>query len=173
MCGCIYRHPKYDLSEFINYLETTLKKITSESKEVYLCGDFNIDSLNIDEINNYQLYYNLLCSYGFLPLIVQPTRVVENQTPSLIDNIFCNNLSEEINSGNIYITLSEHFCQFASIKWTLKTSKCMLEIIQVSQVSISMMTCRSKNGSTTLTIRLNYLMISSGGLKAVRIDMLQ
>ena len=53
---------------------------------------------------------------GFLPLIVQPTRVVENQTPSLIDNIFCNNLSEEINSGNIYLTLSEHFCQFASIK---------------------------------------------------------
>ena len=104
-----------DLSEFINYLETTLKKITSENKEVYLCGDFNIDLLKIDEINNYQLYYNLLCSYGFLPLIVQPTRVVENQTP-LIDNIFCNNLSEEVNSENIYLTLSEHFCQFVSIK---------------------------------------------------------
>ena len=49
-------------------------------------------------------------------LIVQPTRVVENQTPSLIDNIFCNNLSNDIISGNIYLTLSEHFCQFASIK---------------------------------------------------------
>ena len=116
MCGCIYRHPTYDLSEFINYLETTLKKTTSENKEVYLCGDFNIDLLKIEEVNNYQLYYNLLCSYGFLPLIVQPTRVVENQRPSLIDNIFCNNLSEEINSGNIYLTLSEHFCQFASIE---------------------------------------------------------
>ena len=112
----IYRHPTYDLSEFINYLETTLKKITSENKEVYLCGDFNIDLLKIEEVNNYQLYYNLLCSYGFLPLIVQPTRVVENQRPSLIDNFFCNNLSEEINTGNIYLTLSEHFCQFASIE---------------------------------------------------------
>ena len=58
----------------------------------------------------------MLCSYGFLPLIVQPSRVVENQTPSLIDNIFCNNLSDDIISGNIYLTLSEHFCQFASIK---------------------------------------------------------
>ena len=57
-----------------------------------------------------------MCSFGFLPLIVQPTRVVENQVPSLIDNIFCNNISEEINSGNIYLTLSEHFCQFASVK---------------------------------------------------------
>ena len=58
----------------------------------------------------------MLCSYGYLPLIVQPTRVVENQTPSLIHNIFCNNLSNDIISGNIYLTLSEHFCQFASIK---------------------------------------------------------
>ena len=42
--------------------------------------------------------------------------MVENQTPSLIDNIFCNNLFDEVISGNIYRTLSEHFCQFASIK---------------------------------------------------------
>ena len=79
LCGCIYRHPKYNLSEFINYLETTL---ASENKELYLCGDFNIDLVKLDERNIYQLYYNLLCSFGFLPLNVQPTRVVENQTPS-------------------------------------------------------------------------------------------
>ena len=42
-------------------------------------------------------------------------RVVENQIPSLIDNIFSNNLSDEIISRNIYITLSEHFCQFVTI----------------------------------------------------------
>ena len=29
LCGCIYRHPKYDLSEFMIYLETSLKKIAS------------------------------------------------------------------------------------------------------------------------------------------------
>ena len=33
---------------------------------------------------------------------------MENQTPSLIDNIFCNNLCDGINSGNIYLTISEH-----------------------------------------------------------------
>ena len=114
LCGCIYRHPKYDLSEFMIYLETSLKKIASENKEVYICGDINIDILKVDEINNYQLYYNLICSFGFLPLITQPTRVMGNQTPSLIDNIFCNNIADEIISGNIYLTLSEHFCQFAS-----------------------------------------------------------
>ena len=78
---------------------------------IYICGDFNIDLLKLDKIHNYQQYYNLLCSFGFLPLIVQPARVVENQTPSVLDNIFCNNLSADIISGNIYLTLSEHFCQ--------------------------------------------------------------
>ena len=72
--------------------------------------------LKLDKINNYQQLYNLLCSFGFLPLIIQPTGVVENQTPSLIDNIFSNNLSDEIISGNIYLTQYEHFCQFASVK---------------------------------------------------------
>ena len=93
-----------------------VKSNTVADEEVYICGDFNIDLLKVDEIINYQLYYNLICSFGFLPLIIQPTRVVDNQTPSLIDNIFCNNLSDEIISGNIYLTLSEHFCQFASTK---------------------------------------------------------
>ena len=57
-----------------------------------------------------------VCSYGFLPLIIHPTRIVENQEPSLIDNIFSNNMSDEISSGNIYLTLSEHLSQFASVK---------------------------------------------------------
>ena len=114
--GCIYRHPKHDRSEFMIYLETSLKNVSSENKEVNICGDFNVDLLKINEINNYQLYYNLICSFGFLPLIIQPTRVVDNQTPSLIDHIFTNNLSDEIISGNIYLTLPEHFCQFASVK---------------------------------------------------------
>ena len=42
--------------------------------------------------------------------------MVDRQTPSLIDNIFSNNLHDITTGGNIYLTLSEHFCQFASIK---------------------------------------------------------
>ena len=90
-------------------------------KKVYICGDFNIDLLKVEEKNNYQLYYNLICSFGFLPLIIQSTRVVDNQTPSLIDNIFSNNLSDEITSGNIYLTLSEHFASVRREKIDIKT----------------------------------------------------
>ena len=65
-------------------------------------GDFNIDLLKIETLNSNQEYYNLLCSYGFLPQIIQPTRVVVNQSPSLINNIFTNNINAEIRSGNIF-----------------------------------------------------------------------
>ena len=115
VCGCIYRHPNQKISEFNKYLDSTLKKITDENKEVYICGDFNIDLLKIDEVKNYLEFYNLLNCYGLLPFIIQPTRVVDRQTPSLIDNIFSNNIQDLVSGGNIYLTLSEHFSQFASI----------------------------------------------------------
>ena len=83
---------------------------------MYICGDFNIDLLKIETMNSNQECYNLLCSYGFLPPVIQPTRVVVNQSPSLINNIFSNNISDEIIGGNIYLTLSEHFSQFISVK---------------------------------------------------------
>ena len=36
ICSCIYRHPNYEISEFINYMESTLKKLSDENKEVYM-----------------------------------------------------------------------------------------------------------------------------------------
>ena len=44
------------------------------------------------------LNINLLCSYGLLPHILQPTRVTDN-TATVIDNIFSNNLQDNIISG--------------------------------------------------------------------------
>ena len=64
---------------------------------------------------NYQQFYNMLCSFGFLHKIIIPTRVTDHHS-TLIDNIFSNNLSDETKSGNIFLTLSEHFSQFVSIK---------------------------------------------------------
>ena len=116
LCGCIYRHPNYDVSDFLVYMESVLKKAVIEDKDVYICGDFNIDLLKVNEKKNHLKFYNMLNSYGFLPLIIHPSRVVENQEPSLIDNIFSNNITDEITSGNIYLTLSEHFSQFTSVK---------------------------------------------------------
>ena len=108
--GCIYRHPRYNFKEFLCYLENCLSKVTKENKEIYICGDFNIENNQ-----NYQQFYNLLCSFGFLPKIIQPTRATDHHS-TLIDNIFSNNLTDETRSGNTLLTLSEHFSRFVSIK---------------------------------------------------------
>ena len=118
VCGCIYRHPnnlKSDYSEFNKYLDSTLSKLVKEKKEIYICGDFNIDLLRMNDFENHLEFYTLLNSHGLLPFIVQPSRVVSNQVPSLIDNIFSTNICDAVSSGNIYLTLSEHFSQFASV----------------------------------------------------------
>ena len=111
ICACIYRHPHQN----IQYLDNCLKILNNENKEIYSCGDFNTDLLKIESVSLYQDYYNLLCSFGLLPHIIQPTRTVENQTPSVIDNIFSNNLRNEITAGNLLITFSEHLSQFISV----------------------------------------------------------
>ena len=88
--------------------------LANENKEVYICGDFNLDLLKIDTDHFTQYFFNLLCSYGMLPLTLQPTRVTEN-TATVIDNIFSNNLQDDIIGGNVLLTLSEHFSQFISV----------------------------------------------------------
>ena len=52
---------------------------------IYTCGDLKFDLLQIDD-NFTQYIFNLLCSYGLLPHILQPTRVTEN-TATVIANI--------------------------------------------------------------------------------------
>ena len=69
----------------------------------------------MDTDHTTQNFFNLLCSYGFLPHIIQPTRLTEN-TAMCIDNIFSNNIPDEIVSENILFTLSEHLSQFVSVK---------------------------------------------------------
>ena len=65
--------------------------------------------------NLLNIFFNLLSSYGFLPHILQPTRVTAN-TATVIDNIFSNNIQDEITSGNVLLSLSDHFSQIISVK---------------------------------------------------------
>ena len=92
MIVSIYRHPHNNFKNFIQYLS---------SKKTKNC------LLNI--------FFNLLCSYGFVPHILQPTRVIDN-TATIIDNIFRNNIQHNISCANILLTLSEHFSQYLSVK---------------------------------------------------------
>ena len=56
LCGSLHRHPNYDMSDFMVYIESTLKNLANENKEVYICGDFNIDLLKLNDIENYHIF---------------------------------------------------------------------------------------------------------------------
>ena len=113
--GCIYRHPHNNHQNVFQYLESCFGKLAKENNEIYICGDFNYDLIKMETEHTIQNFFNLLCSHGFLPHIIQPTRLTENTT-ACIDNIFSNNIQDEIISGNILFTLPEHLSQFVSVK---------------------------------------------------------
>ena len=62
---------------FFNILKNGLLLLQKKIKKS-ICGDFNFDLLKVDVDQFTQHFFNLLCSYGFLPHILQPTRVTAN-----------------------------------------------------------------------------------------------
>ena len=63
LIGTIYRHPKGNVNEFTNKLESTLTKITSDSKikDCIIAGDINIDLIKFDNqtvVEDYLHEYN-------------------------------------------------------------------------------------------------------------------
>ena len=74
-------------------------------------GDFNLDLLKTESDKDILDFYDFLCSFGFWPLILQPTQVTAS-TASLIDNIFINSLGTESKGGNLTTSISDHFSQF-------------------------------------------------------------
>ena len=68
-----------------NWLQTALATILHHS---CTCEPFLKYWFTKNDFDSVLEFYSLLNSHGLLPFIVQPTRVVDSQTPSLIDNIF-------------------------------------------------------------------------------------
>ena len=71
-------------------------------------GDYNINMLNVDIHNLSSEFLNLMYSFAFFPVINKPTRISKN-TSSLIDNIFCNDIIENVLfNGILYTDISDH-----------------------------------------------------------------
>ena len=111
--GCIYRHHT-PISTFIEgYFKKTLDKLIKQPNKICaLMGDFNVDLLKYASDTNVGDFYDLLSSYSFRPLILQPTRVT-SKTATLIDNIFINDISCQSFGGNLTSSISDHYFQFA------------------------------------------------------------
>ena len=111
--GCMYRHPSSKISSFNeNFLQELLTIIgTEKSAQCAIMGDLNADLLKIDTHSDTCEFFELMSSFGFKPLIMQPTRVTST-TATVIDNIFINDIEARSIGGNITTTISDHFPQF-------------------------------------------------------------
>ena len=115
LCGCAYRHPNSDTSNFIEYVESTFTKFNKDKYNVFLMGDFNIDLLQYDSHSYTNDSVNSMISHSFLPYILQPSRVTDHSA-IIIDNIFSNVTDFETLSGNITALVADHFAQLLLIK---------------------------------------------------------
>ena len=80
-----------------------------------LVGDFNYDLLTHEKNEIISSFLNMTLQNNFQPCITAPTRIVEGNKPSLVDNIFSNSI-ENVISGNLFEKISDHMPNFVIIE---------------------------------------------------------
>ena len=111
-CGVVYRPPSGDISIFLKELENLLEILPS--KNVLMCGDYNIDlhKLGSSNISNFE---NIIYGNGFIPCISLATHEKLGCTPSCIDNILTNSHELIMSSGILDTQIYAHFPIFCHL----------------------------------------------------------
>ena len=106
-----YRPPKGNLDFFIGkFSELVLTVRASANVELFVCGDFNIDLLNLDNSIGAQHYITTCNSLSLLNMITKPTRITEDSA-TLLDHILVSD-PNKITTGVIVNDISDHFPTF-------------------------------------------------------------
>ena len=111
--GCVYRSPNQNTALFLDKLNDILSHISKDNKQCYVMGDFNLDLLQYNHHTPTQEFIDTLFSLALIPLISNPTRLT-SYSATLIDNIFTNNLSQNVLNGVVLNDLSDHLPVFAN-----------------------------------------------------------
>ena len=91
--GCVYKHPKHDISDFTNnFITPLLGKLSNENKDIMIMGDLNINLINYNDDKNAGNFLDSMFSQSFLPYITTSTRITRN-TKTLIDSNYYKRLS--------------------------------------------------------------------------------
>ena len=135
LVGLYYTHPKKKSdSLFLLKLKQTLTKLRDSNKVTVVTGDFNYDILKYEK--NSSEFLNLMYSNFLRPYILEPTRIVANNRPSITDNIFINTIDKKTDSGNITDKESDHMPNFLLIKDITERKKYQKIKIRVMKTSI-------------------------------------
>ena len=122
----IYRPPEryvIELDLFISEFSQFIDTIRGLKRSSFICGDLNINLLDINSNDHVNEYLESICSRGFFPRIKLPT-IIQPLSLSLIDNIITNDIDKTSNSisGLLINDLSDH-----KIIFTFHKNKSYLE----------------------------------------------
>ena len=110
----IYRTPGSSIDMFIERFSDTFSTCSND-KELYICGDFNIDLLKYKIHQNTSRFVDMIFSLGLFPLITKPSRITQH-SHTLIDNIITNNIQQKTNSGLLLNDISDHLPVFVIVQ---------------------------------------------------------
>ena len=108
--GSCYRPPNSSVDTFLANLTEKLHSVNLTQTNFILCGDFNLNLLNIHSNASSADFYDTMYSFHLLPVISKPTRITQDSF-SVIDNIFTSNLNNFI-SGALKTDISDHLLIF-------------------------------------------------------------
>ena len=83
-----------------------LLKYRSTSQTAYICGDYNIDLLKVNDLKFNEEYSHDILSAGYIPTITLPTRL--SASSSLTDNMFTTILRTDISACILNVHISDH-----------------------------------------------------------------
>ena len=83
---------------------------------MFFLGDYNLNCLDYQNNTKVRNFFDILFSYGMIPIINKPTRVTKTSATA-IDNIFINSFfNDSIETGIVKTDISDHFPIFVAIK---------------------------------------------------------
>jgi hypothetical protein len=99
-----------DLCIYITFLQNLCD---NPNISLFVCGDFNINLLEIDCNTHVMDFVDLIYSFSLFPSILRPTRIATSSA-TLIDNIFINSTAN-LFSGQLLLNLSDHLPIFSLV----------------------------------------------------------
>ena len=132
--GNIYRLPGLivdDFQTFVDEFSSFLTVINNLKHSSFICGDLNINLLQIDTNIHYNIFFDRITAKGFFPKITLPTRLSDASNftcNTLIDNILTNDMSETNKSvsGILINDISDHkmiFSYYENYSYVEKSEK--------------------------------------------------
>ena len=103
-------------------IKILLKKFKRQKKQIFLAGDFNINSLNYSWNIIVHDFLNLAFHNSIFPVINRPTRVTKTSA-TIIEHILTNSIIDSpLHSGIMKTDISDHFAVLCLLKTNFEQS---------------------------------------------------